>query len=106
MKAVIPTIAAVFFVLFVLTTFVPYPAARTAAYEAGFTAAQIDTGLRFGFERRLFFWAWVACKLTVLCTLALTPLGRRLGDRFLAWTGNRRLLAALGIGLAIALIEE
>jgi STE24 endopeptidase len=106
MKTLIPTIAAVFLVLFVLTTFVPYPAARQTALEAGFTTEQIDTGLQYSFERRLLSWGWIALKLTILCALGLTSLGRRLADRFLAWTGGRRILAALCIALVIALIEE
>src|ERR1017187_3991805 len=106
MKTLVPTIAAAFLVLFVLTTFVPYPAARQTALDAGFKEEQIDTGKQYSFERRLFFWGWTALDLTLLYALALTGLGRRLADRFLACTGGRRIVAALGMGLLYLALRE
>lgn len=106
MKTLASTIAAVFLVLFVLTTFVPYPAARESAYQAGFKEKQIETGLQYGFERRLFFWGWTALELSLLAALALTSAGRRLADRFIVWTGGRRIVAVLGVGLTFAVLRE
>jgi STE24 endopeptidase len=105
MKTLVSTIAAAFLVLAVLT-FVPYPPARQIALDAGFTTEQIDTGLQYTFERRLFTWSWTAILLTMLCVFALTSVGRRLADRFLAWTGGRRVLAALGVGAVMVLAEN
>ncbi len=106
MKTLVPTIAALFLVLFVLTTFVPYPPARDTALAAGFKDEQIDTGLQITHQSRFFTWTWIALHLAKFYVIALTPVGRRLADRFLAWTGNRRILAALGVGLVLVLIEE
>ena len=106
MKTLVSTVAALFFLLFVLTTLVPYPPARETALNSGFDNATIDTGLQFAFERRFFSWTWIAVELTLLYVLAMTSVGRRLADRFLGWTGNRRILAVLGVGLVFALIEE
>ena len=98
MKTLVPTIAALFLLLFVVTTFIPYPPARDTAMDAGFTPAQIDLGLRYTFERRFFLWGATALELGLLYFLAMTSVSRRLADRFLAWTGGRRILAALGMG--------
>jgi STE24 endopeptidase len=106
MKTLVSTIAALFFLLFVLTTLVPYPPARETALASGFDNTTIDTGLQFTFERRFFSWTWTAVELTLLYVLAMTSVGRRLADRVLGWTGNRRILAVLGVGLVFAVIEE
>jgi STE24 endopeptidase len=105
MKTILPTIAACFLVVLVLT-FLPYPPALASAMDAGFTPEQIDLGLTLSFQRRLFFWGWNAILLTTLCTFVFTSIGRRLADRFLAWTGNRRVLAALGVGAVMTFVEE
>jgi STE24 endopeptidase len=106
MKTLVCTIAAVFFVLFALTTFVPYPPARDAALSAGFTPDEIDLGLRLTFERRLFLWGATGLELALLCLFAFPPIARRLGDDWTRWTGGRRPLAALGVGLTFALTRE
>ncbi|MBI3823109.1 MAG: M48 family metallopeptidase [Planctomycetes bacterium] len=106
MKTIVSTIAALFLVLFILTTFVPYPPARSAALNAGFTDADIDTGLQLAYERRFFAWATIALELGILCAFALSGLGRRWADRLLEWTGERRIPAALGMGLTIAVVHE
>jgi STE24 endopeptidase len=106
MKTLVWTIAAVFFVLFLLTTFVPYPAARDDALSAGFTPDDIDTGRQIIFERRFFFWGATALELGLLCVLAMTGLARLWADRFLVWTGQRRILAVLLMGLAYVALHE
>lgn len=106
MKTAASTIAALFLVLFVLTTFVPYPAARESAQAVDFSAEQIDRGLQYTFERRFFFWGATALHLALLCVLAMTGAGRWLADRFLEWTGERRILAALGVGMVYVAAHE
>src|SRR5471032_2333945 len=105
MKTLVCTVAALFFLLFILTALVPYPAARETALASGFDSSTIDTGLQYAFERRFFSWTWTAVELTLLYVLAMTSVGRRLADRFLGWTGNRRILAVLGVGLVYLVIE-
>ena len=106
MKTLIWTIAAAFFVLFVLTMFVPYPPARAEAISAGFTQDDIHTGSQITFERRLCMWGATALELGLLCVLALTGIARRWADRFLAWTGQRRILAVLLMGLSYVCLHE
>src|SRR6266851_2780865 len=106
MKTLISTIAALFLLLFVLTTFVPHPAAREEARTAGFTVDQIDTGLQYTFERRFFQWTAIALELALLYVLAMTRLARRWADRLLDWTGQRRILVALGMGLTYVALHE
>ncbi|MBI1830717.1 MAG: M48 family metallopeptidase [Planctomycetes bacterium] len=106
MKTTVSTIAAGFFLLFVLTTFVPYPAARESAHAADFSTEQIDRGLQYAFERRFFFWGATALELGFLCVLTMTGLGRRLADWFLERTGQRRVLAALGVGAVYLIGHE
>jgi len=104
MKAVALTIAGAFSIL-IGVTFIPYPPAMDAARLAGFTEADIEIGLQYGFERRLFSWGSTVLELVLLTVLALTPLGRRLADRFLGLTGQRRVLAVLGVGLTYWLVH-
>jgi STE24 endopeptidase len=106
MKALVWTIAGLFVVLFGVTTFIPYEPAREAAIAAGFDEADIETGLRFAFERRLLMWAATAIHLGLLCVLALTSCSRRWADRFLGWTGQRRILAVVGVGLVYVVLSE
>jgi STE24 endopeptidase len=83
--------------LFVLTTFVPYAPSRAEAARY-FSAEEIDDGLRYAFQRRLFFWTSVALQLTLLGVLALTGAGRRLADFCDRLTGKRWLLTVLLVG--------
>ncbi len=107
MKTLVTTIAALFFLLFVLTTFVPYPAARATALNTGFfTEDQINTGLQYTFERRFFQWTAIALELALLYVLAMTSLARRWADCLLDWTGQRRIIAALGMGLTYVVLHE
>jgi len=106
MKTLVTTIAALFFLLFVLTTFVPYPAARATALNTGFTEEQINTGLQYTFERRFFQWTAIGLELGLLYVLAMTSLARRWADRVLDWTGQRRIIAALGMGLIYVVLHE
>jgi STE24 endopeptidase len=106
MKTVVCTLAACFFVLFVLTTFVPYPSAGAEALAVGFTDADIEVGHQLAFERRLFMWSGVALELGLLCTFACTGLARCWGNWMLAITGQRRILAALLFGLSFWIIHE
>jgi len=105
MKTLICAIAGCFLLLFVVTTFIPYPAAQFEA-TGYFSQDEIDTGLQFTFERRLFMWAGVALEFAVLGAFSLTGLGRWLADRFLAWTGQRRVLAALGVGFTVWIVHD
>lgn len=91
--------------MFVGTTFIPYPAARDEA-KAYFSDSEIEAGWQYGYERRLLFWAGTYVEMVLLCTLALTGFGRRWADRFLTYTRTNRVLAALGMGLAIVLLGE
>jgi len=92
--------------LLAIATFIPYPPSRDEASAAGFTSEQIETGLQYSFERRFFTWASTAVEFGLLSFLALTGWSRRWADRFLAITGQRRLLAVLGIGLLYFLLHE
>src|SRR5260370_35353780 len=100
MKTLVSTIAALFLLLFVLTTFVPHPAAREEARTAGFTVDQIDTGLQYTFERRFFQSTAIALEFALLYVPAMTRLARRLGGLFTVWTVQSRILACLAIGVA------
>jgi STE24 endopeptidase len=104
-KTLLAAIVVVMTLLFVLTTFVPYAPARVEAQEY-FTPDEIAVGLEYSFQRRLFYWASVAVELALLCTLALTSLGRRWADRCLAWTGERRLFAVLLFGLGYYIVDQ
>jgi STE24 endopeptidase len=106
MRTLVSTIAALFFLLLFLTTFVPYPPAIAEAQAAGFTAGDIDTGLQITFERRFFLWGNTALELGLLYVLAMTGLARRWADRFLAWCGNNRIVAALCMGVVYLALHE
>ncbi len=98
MKNFVATVLALFFALFVLTVFVPYPSARAEA-EAYFTPQQIDTGLELSFERRLLAWGSYAVELGLLMVLGLTGAARRLADVALRMCQGYWLPAVLGVGL-------
>jgi STE24 endopeptidase len=78
-KNLVGLILAVFFALFVLTVFVPYPPARVDA-ERYFTPQEIERGLEYSFERRLLFWGASAVELGFLLIVGLTSVSRRLAD--------------------------
>jgi STE24 endopeptidase len=105
MKTLVWLIVGAFVIVFVLTTFIPYSPARVTA-EAYFSEREIDVGLRYAFERRFFMWASIALELGLLMTLGMTGLARRWANRFLAWTGQRSILAALGVGLVYLTLHE
>src|SRR5450755_3137094 len=105
MKTLAWLIVGAFAIVFVLTTFVPYSPARLSA-EAYFSEQEIDVGLRYAYERRFFMWTSIAVELGLLMSLGMTGLARQLADRFLAWTGQRRILAVLGVGLVYMVLHE
>lgn len=79
MKNFVGLVLALFFALFILTVFVPYPPARLEA-ERYFTPHDIDRGLEYSLERRLLFWASSAVELGLLLLFGLTVASRRLAD--------------------------
>lgn len=91
--------------MFVATTFITYPPARDEAL-AYFSPQEIDAGLQYAFQRRFFLWGASALELALLCTFALTGVGRRVADRLLAGSGQRRLVAVLGMGLLYKVLLE
>ncbi|MSQ93239.1 MAG: M48 family peptidase [Gemmataceae bacterium] len=106
MKTAVLLIASCFFLLFVLTTFVPFPGAIQEAHAAGFDSSDIANGLQLTFERRFFFWGATLLELGLLCFLALTGWSRRWADRFLAWPHLGRIYAVLAIGLVYLALHE
>jgi len=104
-KIVIGLIVAALFALVTLTTFIPYPAAIEEARATGFSDSDIQIGLQYSFERRLFLWLAQVLEVGLLCGFALTRVSRRLADRLLGWTWQNRILAALGIGLFFSLVH-
>jgi STE24 endopeptidase len=76
-----------FFTLFVITTFLPTPAAEYQTARLYFTEAEIEIGLQYSFERRLLFWASTGVDLGLLLTLVATGAARRIADAFAHWTG-------------------
>jgi STE24 endopeptidase len=104
MKTLVWTIAAAFFVLFVLTTFVPYPPAREPASDY-FFKDEIDTGLEYGFQRRLFFWASSAIELGLLYCMSTSLWVRRWAGYLHTRTGSL-IVAALGVGLLYVGVHE
>lgn len=105
MKTLVWLIVGAFAIVFAITTFIPYSPAEVTA-QAYFSEQEIEIGLRYAFERKLFMWGSVALELGLLMTLALTGLARRCADRFLAWSGQRRILAALGMGLLYLMLHQ
>jgi STE24 endopeptidase len=93
-------------ILLALAMFVPYPPARDDALAAGFTSEQIDLGLQYSLERRIIFWIATTLEFALLSFLALTGWSRRWADRFLAWSGQRRLFAVLGVGLIYFVLHQ
>jgi len=98
--------AAMVLAVVAVATFIPSEAAYKQAREAAFTTDQIDLGLQYALERRCFMWTLQAIELALLAGMALTGCGRWLADRFLAWTGQRRVLAALGVAAVYAIAHE
>ncbi len=104
-KTLIASLVAVMTLLFVATTLLPYAPARVEARQY-FSTDEIDLALEYTFQRRLFFWGTTAVEIALLCVFALTPVGRQLGDRFLDWTGQRRVPAALMFGLVFFILDQ
>jgi STE24 endopeptidase len=96
LKATFTVILAAFLVLFIVSTFVPPPATEVDHARLYFTEEQIETGLRFAFERRFFFWGSTALELGLL--LALVGTGW-LGKLCARWTGYSDDDAAVGASL-------
>lgn len=85
--------------IFAVISFLPAPEARATA-EKYFTAEEIDTGLQFSFQRKLFAWSSTTLTFLFLTVLAGMSLARRLADRLDRWTGGRWLLTLLLLGAA------
>lgn len=96
----------VYAILFVLTTFVPYEQAREEALVYGFTEQEIDTGLRYAFERRLIGWSATGMRFLLLLFLACTPFARMLADRLHALFGQRWFLTVLGVAVFCLLADD
>src|SRR5262245_13007723 len=105
MKALLLSGLLAFLALFFLTTLVPTPESTSVEAAQYFSQIDIDTGLRFSFERRLFFWASTGLEVGLLVYLVATGATRRLADRFNRWTGGRWLLNLLLIGTAYLLLD-
>jgi STE24 endopeptidase len=105
MKAVLIAGLLIFVAVFVGTTLLPDPAARAEAAKY-FTQEEINQGLRFSFERRLFFWTGFGIHVVILTWIVFTGFARKLADGCLAWTGGRWLVAVLLVGAFCFLIEE
>lgn len=75
------------FAVLCVITFLPAPASEYERAARYFTQAEIETGERFAFERRLLTWASVFVELGLLIALVATGASRRLADRFSRWTG-------------------
>jgi STE24 endopeptidase len=103
LKAALAAGALVYALLFTLTTFTHSEAAEVAAAKY-FTHAEIANGLRYAFQRRLFFWTSTALQLLFLSFVVFTGFARRLADwcarllpgpRAAEPRGLRRLFAGL-----------
>ena len=113
-KTALAIIVVVFVLLFVLTTFVPAPAAEYAQAQQYFTPEEISDGATYALGRRLFMWAGAALELGLLLALAATPAARRLADRYGRWLGfdaaapvdgsRRQRLGNFGRWLAVLLL--
>jgi STE24 endopeptidase len=105
MKNLVGLVLALFFLLFILTVFVPSSAARLDAGRY-FTAEEIDRGLAYSLERRLLFWGASAAQLGVLLVLGLTGVGRRLADTVATVSRGYWLPSVLGVGAVCYLSVE
>jgi STE24 endopeptidase len=85
LKTALALIVVAFVLLFILTTFVPPPAAEYAEARRFFSLDEIATGETFGFGRKLFFWASTALELGLLIALVVTGAARRLADTYSHW---------------------
>jgi len=105
MKSVVLVSLLLLVALFVLTTFLPAPAARAEA-EHYFPPDVIERGLQHSFEGKLIFWATTFTHLGALALVVLTGFARRLSDVFDHWTGKRWLLTVLLVGIFLFLGDE
>jgi len=94
-----------FLAVLLATTFVPSPAARAEAANY-FSPKEINQGLQLSFERRLLYWADFGIHLGILTWIVFSGFARKLADGCLAWTGGRRLVAVLLVGVFCFLVEE
>ena len=106
MKRLLAAGLGVFLALFLLTTFVPWSDAQARALAYGFTSEQVERGLQFSFERRLFFWLGSALELGLLVVLITTGMARRWADWFYARTRGSWLLTLVLMGLAYLVLHE
>jgi STE24 endopeptidase len=77
LKGALAAAVLLYLLLFVLTTF-PYSEAAVARAAQYFSRQEIEQGLRYSFQRRLFFWTSTALQLLFLGFVVFTGFGRRL----------------------------
>lgn len=83
LKAALAAGVLVYAILFVLTTFPRSQAAEARAAQY-FSSGEIQRGLQYAFQRRLFFWTSTALQLLFLGFVVFTGFARRLAD----WCGR------------------
>jgi STE24 endopeptidase len=71
-----------------------------------FTSEQIERGMQYGFERRLFMWGQITLHWALLLVLVLGGWARRLADFWDRRTGGRWLLTLLLVGATVYVAEE
>jgi STE24 endopeptidase len=79
LKAALAAGVLVYTILFVLTTF-PRSAEVEAAAVRYFSKQEIELGLRYAFQRRLFSWSSTAVQLAFLTVVVFSGFGRRVAD--------------------------
>jgi STE24 endopeptidase len=105
LRAALVCMTLAFTALFVLNTFVQSTATQERAKEY-FSAADIDRGLQYGYERKLLSWCGTGLQLALLTALVCTSWGRRLTDFFDRLTGRRWLLTLLLVGASYLMLSE
>src|SRR5579862_290720 len=105
LRAILVCLALAFLALFVLNTF---GESRTSQERAAkyFSAADIQRGLQYGYERKLLAWCGTGLELALLTAVVCTTWGRRLTDFLDRWTGRRWVLTLLLVGAVYLLLSE
>src|SRR4051794_25660919 len=87
MRTAAAATAAVFVLLFFLTTFIESPLAHQKARK-WFSEEQIQNGREHSFQYKVLFWSRQTVVLLFLGSLVLSGAGRKLADTFAGWTGG------------------
>lgn len=106
MKWILLAGIAFFLALFALTTFASPDADLEKQAKKYFTAADIQRGQEFSFQRRLLFWTGTFLHLGMLACIVASGFARKLADCCLAWARGRWLLAVLLVGAICYLADE